>query len=933
VAIQLNPTINDPFETKTLAQLAQLVLYGLGFTRPQLYTSRTLLDLRTDIKTRLGLATPLAVVTDTLLNIRTDLYNMLGFAAMATHPPGVDTMLNAFINQAQQFLHRALELDRGGQTAPPVLSADGSVCVLDRDAILRIALGNAKAKYRQADSQIYLGEAQKYVADLKGRTPPNIDALVNASLQDAQRVIARRYETAFAVDGGTIGIASFSADTDSTTLDPEAIFLLALANLKDSFKQEDAKEIRAQFEHLMADMVHRQPPNAPTTVRRLIKDAQQYLYRLYPVFRMERWFTWTTVAGQRFYSVPADDGAALSPPTNVVATIGSASTAGNMSSPRGSALTVLLQNGTVLLAGGVDATGSNISTSADIFTPSTGTFAQTGYMNEARLGASACLLGNGKVLITGGTDGGGNQSTTAELYDPSTGLFTLLPVTMNNPHAFHTSTLLQTGLVLIAGGMGAVFNTGTNKAELYDPTAGTFTNITGNLASTHFSHTATLLNNGKVLIAGGRTSTANGTTAAELYDPVANTSTATGAMGTARAYHAATLLTNGNVLITGGGTNTSTPVNTAEIYNTLAGTFSATAGNMLHTRMNHTAVRLPSGLVLIAGDGANGTTADLYNFSTGTFAATGAMPYGMSGGFITATSATAVLISTTSVLIAGGGSTPAATAMTYNITAGTFTTNGNQTQGTVYYKVAAQTATGYITVGGITTAVSPGTTLPSIEASVSGVPAATAVNVSWTPNTSSLVTGYAVYRGSASNAEQLLVVVGPTVTSYTDLGIITPSGALPTANTTGQIGTLDARSITWVGASSGDNTWRELVHGIDPLQYNATWTGPPQRYEIRQAIELWPAPADTTWLLRVKGYFAPTVFEADTDTASIDWQAIYFKSLADALRIYKREDEAKVEDQKLIDYVKRLVAGTHKTARYIPGGEKIGRTPPRPVIV
>jgi len=112
---------------------------------------------------------------------------------------------------------------------------------------------------------------------------------------------------------------------------------------------------------------------------------------------------------------------------------------------------------------------------------------------------------------------------------------------------FHTATLLPNGKVLVAG--GAIGYTPLASAELYDPATGTWT-ATESLHTARFFHTATLLPNGKVLVAGGA---GNGYLAsAELYDPATETWTATGSLHTARDLHTATLLPNGKVLVAGG---------------------------------------------------------------------------------------------------------------------------------------------------------------------------------------------------------------------------------------------------------------------------------------------------------------------------------------------------------------------------------------------
>jgi hypothetical protein len=200
----------------------------------------------------------------------------------------------------------------------------------------------------------------------------------------------------------------------------------------------------------------------------------------------------------------------------------------------------LLQNGKVLVAGGGPATG-------ELYDPSTGTFSLTGAMVTPRSGHTATLLSNGEVLIAGGFDSSGNYLTSAELYNPATGTFTLTG-SMKTSRANFTATLLQNGQVLAAAGQNSnAFPPFLTRAELYNPATGKWSS-TGSLKVGRYFQTATLLNSGEVLIAGGGGHLAS----AELYNPASGTFSLTGSLNTGRTDHSAVLLTNGEAMAVGG---------------------------------------------------------------------------------------------------------------------------------------------------------------------------------------------------------------------------------------------------------------------------------------------------------------------------------------------------------------------------------------------
>jgi hypothetical protein len=347
----------------------------------------------------------------------------------------------------------------------------------------------------------------------------------------------------------------------------------------------------------------------------------------------------------------------------------------------------LLADGRVLVAGGYDGNDAALA-SAELYDPKTGRFTATGSLAIPRGLHTATLLADGRVLIAGGGPASwvssppGPYLASAELYDPKTGTFSPTG-SMTTTREGHTATLLADGRVLIAGGTDTNGH-GVASAELYDPKTGTFS-ATGPMTTARGFHTATLLSDGRVLIAGGDptawTESSPFLASAELYDPKTGTFTATGPMTVVRAHHAATLLSDGRVLVTGGIVSVAGAPISDEIYDPKTGTFSLT-GAMAAERIYHTATLLADGRVLIAGGeppGQSGygpflASAELYDPNTGTFSPTGSLASARAY-------QTATLLADGRVLVtAGEGSlgavAPLASAEIYDPKTGTFSPTG-----------------------------------------------------------------------------------------------------------------------------------------------------------------------------------------------------------------------------------------------------------------
>jgi hypothetical protein len=219
-----------------------------------------------------------------------------------------------------------------------------------------------------------------------------------------------------------------------------------------------------------------------------------------------------------------------------------------MSVPRSAHTATLLQDGRVLLAGGmISVRGDEVLTaSTEIYDPQTGTLTPGGNLSMPRAGHTATLLKNGDVLITGGGNERGNLNS-AELYRAATRDF--IPISpMRVPRERHAATLLPDGRVLITGG---TIVQPSDEAEIYDPTSRAF--LAGpRLHARRAAHSATPLKDGRVLLAGGAASLETALRSVEIYDPASNTFSEAGPLLASRYKHAAVRLEDDRVLLLGG---------------------------------------------------------------------------------------------------------------------------------------------------------------------------------------------------------------------------------------------------------------------------------------------------------------------------------------------------------------------------------------------
>lgn len=216
------------------------------------------------------------------------------------------------------------------------------------------------------------------------------------------------------------------------------------------------------------------------------------------------------------------------------------SSAPNMATPRYGHVAALLASGRVLVAGGQNPTG--YIAKAELYDPVANSWSPAAAMQAGYFGSTATVLETGLVLVAGGDTFGDHR---AQLYDPTTDRWSNAGIMGQSNH---TATLLHDGRVLVAGG------TGSAGTQIYDPTLNSWSAAASMLAD-RAGHTATLLDDGDVLVAGGSGFDSGQQVwlaSAERYHPQTNTWTPAGSMAAARWAHTATLLRDHRVLIAGG---------------------------------------------------------------------------------------------------------------------------------------------------------------------------------------------------------------------------------------------------------------------------------------------------------------------------------------------------------------------------------------------
>jgi hypothetical protein len=395
----------------------------------------------------------------------------------------------------------------------------------------------------------------------------------------------------------------------------------------------------------------------------------------------------------------------------------------------------------------------------------------------------------------------------------------------------HTATLLPDGRVLVAGGETATST--LSSAQLYNPATGTWT-ATGSMNASRAQHRAVLLNDGRVLVMGGYTSSSSTPLAtAEIYNPATGTWTLTGSLNQRRRYHGAVKLTNGKVLAVGGLYNLNdTYLASAEMYDPATGTWTFTSAGLGASRMNPTALLLLDGRVAVMGGQAYSgvtdvsTQVELFNPSTGTFSSGGVLSSRRHfAGFI--------VLPNGRVLAAGGNASPG-TAEIYDPVSQTSQPTSPLVQGRFAFALTALDSTRILAVGGSSTSgdlasVEVFDTTTSTWSTLGALHTArsyhTATLLNGTPLRVLVAAGFSGGSGRLTSVE--VIKDGPDDTAPV-CTLLTPSAGA----TVRQSYTLSARASDSVGVTSVEFLLDGVLIGTatqpfptsDPSYYSLTWS-------------------------------------------------------------------------------------------------------------
>ncbi|BDA45943.1 probable Kelch-like protein 17 [Coccomyxa sp. Obi] len=368
-------------------------------------------------------------------------------------------------------------------------------------------------------------------------------------------------------------------------------------------------------------------------------------------------YTVLAAGGSNFDSADFIDSAEL-----YSSTTGDWTATGALTTPQALYNIVRLLDGQALLAGGLLALGTGADNPAtnttQLYNATSGSWAKTGEMTTPRTSFQMVVLQNGDVLAAGGCvdlyviDPRCDTQASAEVFSPSTGTWTPTG-SMTTPRVFFQMVALPDNTVLAAGGFEVVppGTSGTavflNSSEIYDPMTGKWTS-TGSMSTPRGAFQMVVLPNGTALAAGGTPDNLNTATpvslnSSEIYDPATGRWTATGSMLSGRVQFQMVRLLNGNALAVNGiDYSTSSSLKSAEVYDYNTGMWSAT-GALYDPpgrtgRSSFSMVALPDGNALAASGYTQSTTdpndiqivttSEVYSPATGNWTETGPLMTG-----------------------------------------------------------------------------------------------------------------------------------------------------------------------------------------------------------------------------------------------------------------------------------------------------------------
>jgi hypothetical protein len=286
-----------------------------------------------------------------------------------------------------------------------------------------------------------------------------------------------------------------------------------------------------------------------------------------------------------------------------------------LSVPRSAAASVLLSDGRVLVIGGLDAGGLTLN-STDFVNPD-GTVTPGSALNVGRSGHTATLLAGNLVLVTGGNTATG-ATNTAEVFDPTANTWTLLTSTLNDARSGHAAFVLPDSTVAIIGGSNG--SSAVAAVELYDPSSKQFTYM-GVLNTPRSNPAIAVLTDGRLLVAGG--SDASGATLAttEIFAPATGFSTSGPSLTTPRSGASASTLVDGRVAIVGGSypegaQNGVAELASVELIDAILGVDTVAPVALTTARTGQVAALLPANNAVLIADGTNAgnpvTSAELF---------------------------------------------------------------------------------------------------------------------------------------------------------------------------------------------------------------------------------------------------------------------------------------------------------------------------------